>query len=496
MKYSKTVSKKLDDNLTTVRLLFHADVNKDIAIRKFQSMVGKNYFLVFIDGMADGKMINDFIIRPFMLCENKKANAFDIIQTSTFNMTCRMDDVVTAVLSGDTAIFVDGDDCCYTCETKGFEHRSVSTPKMENTIKGAQEAFSESVRTNTTLVHRILKSRQLVTEMIPVGNINQSICAIMYLDDIVNKKILAEVKKRLSGIKGDLIMGSGMVEQMIEDVSFSLFPSLLSTERPDRTAHYLASGRVAILVDGTPYAIIAPVTFALLLDAPEGMTQRWQNGTFSRIIRLVALFCTTMLSGTYLALILFHREMIPTPLLNAIMDARENIPFPSVFEVLIMELFFELVRESSLRVPQTLGNAIGIVGALILGQAAVDASLVSPATLIVVALSGIGNVVLPDYDLAFGLRTIKLFIIIMGATAGFLGIAIALVLIFTVLSNQNSFSVPMLSMQSLKWSAGTPLPFQLPLWKQEKRPQETQPQKIVQEPKISRPWTLEQGEDK
>ena len=277
---------------------------------------------------------------------------------------------------------------------------------------------------------------------------------------------------------------------MIEDSSFSLFPSLLSTERPDRAAYYLAAGHIIIIADGTPFAIIAPVTLPLLLDSPEGSTQRWQNGTFQRLLRLLALLCTTMLSGTYLALILFHREMIPTPLLGAVMDARENIPFPSVFEVLIMELFFELVRESSLRVPHMLGNAIGIVGALILGQSAVEANLVSPVTLIVVALSGLGNAALPDYDLAFGIRTLKLFVIIMGASFGFLGLAVAVIVTLALLANQKSFGVPMLSMGGALSSAGLPLVYQKPLWKQERRPAELRTQKKRQEPPISRLWRI------
>lgn len=495
MLYSKVVSAKYDENLQTMRYLFHADKNKDTVFREFTTRDGTRCFIVFIDGMADTTNVNDFIIRPLMIRDRDQRGPRDVIQTNSLTATTKIDDAVGAVLSGDTAVFLDGDTQCYTCETKGFEHRGVSTPSTENTIKGSQEAFAESVRTNTTLLHRILKTRQLVTEFIPVGDVNQGLCAVMYLDDIVNKKTVAEVKKRLSSIKADFILGSGMVEQLIEDSPLSLFPSLLSTERPERAANYLASGRVAILVDGSPFVIIAPVTLALLLDSPEGNSQRWQNGTFSRLLRVFALFCTTMLSGTYLALILFHREMIPTPLLGAIMDARANIPFPSVFEVLVMELFFELVRESGLRIPNMLGSTIGIVGALIMGQAAVEANLVSPVTLIVVALSGIGNAALPDYDLAFGIRVIKLLMIIMGASFGFLGLAVAIAIVFTILANQNSFGVPMLSMQSLRWSAGTPLPYQLPLWKQEKRPGELATQKPRQEPKISRPWVYTQDDE-
>ena len=495
MLYGKEISAKYEENLKTMQYRFHAEKNKDIVFREFTTGTGKRCFLVFIDGMVNGETINDFIIRPFMVWDKAETGPENIIQTNTFEALTRIDDAVSAVLSGNTAVFLEGDTTCYDCETKGFERRSISTPSSENTIKGSQEAFGESLRTCTTQLHRILKTPQLCTEFIPVGNINQDLCAIMYLDDIVNKKMLEEVRKRLAGIKADYIMGSGMVEQLIEDSPLSLFPSMLSTERPDRAAYYITSGRVAIIVDGSPFVIIAPVTVSLLLDSPEANSQRWQNGTFSRIIRLFALFCTTGLSGTYLALILYHREMIPTELLGAIIDARASIPFPSVFEVLVMELFFELVREASLRIPHMLGSAIGIVGALILGQAAVEANLVSPVTLIVVALSGLGNAALPDYDLAFGIRTMKLFIIVLGASYGFLGLAVALAIILTVLANQKSFGVSMLSMQSLRWSSGTPVPFQLPLWRQESRPRDLKTQKPRQAPPVSRSWKHEQDEE-
>ena len=492
MLYSKIVSGKYEENLQTMQYLFYADKNKDIVFREFAAGDGTRCFIVFIDGMADSANVNDFIIRPLMIWDKKQRSPGDVLQTNTLQPSTQMDDAVAAVLAGDTAVFIDGDSQCYICETKGFDKRSVTTPTIENTVKGSQEAFTEAIRTNTTLLHRILRTRHLVTEFIKVGEVTHDTCAVMYLDNIVNKKILAEVKRRLSSIQADNIMGSGMVEQLIEDSPNSLFPTLLSTERPERAAHYLTSGRVAVVVDGSPFVIIVPVTFALLLDSPEGNSQRWQNGTFSRLLRLFALFCTTMLSGGYLALILYHREIIPTPLLGAIMDARQNIPFPSVFEVLVMELFFELVRESVLRIPSMLGSTIGIVGALIMGQAAVEANLVSPITLIVVALSGIGNVALPDYDLAFGIRVIKLLVILMSASFGLLGLSVAVMIVFSVLANQNSFGVPMLSIQSLSWKTGAPLCYQIPLWKQERRPSELKTQRPRQEPPISRPWVYHQ----
>ncbi len=488
MNYSKVVSKKLDENLATMNYLFHTDKNKDFILREFTSKNGQKYFLACLDGMINNQLVGELIIRPLMLNTEQNLSVFDTVQTNSTKVSTLIEDATSAILAGDTAVFADGEASCVICETKGFDRRGVSTPVTEVVVKGSQESFTESIRTNITLIRKIIRSNHLCTEFISVGSINKNLTGLIYLDDIVNKKTLAQVRDRLNEIQGDFIMGSGMVEQLIEDRPFSLFPSILSTERPDRVSNYLASGRIGIVVDGSPFVIIVPVTLSTLLDSPEGNTQRWVSGTFSRLVRMFAFFCSTMLSGMYLAIIMFSREEIPTQLLNAIVSARTDIPFPSVIEVILMEIFFELVREGGLRTPNALGGAIGIVGALILGQSAVEANLVSPVTLIIVALSGLGNTALPDYDLAFGLRVIKILFILMGAAMGFVGIAIAFVLVLINLANQKSFGVPMLSMQALKWSNGSPVVWQFPLWKQKSRPRELFPQKQNQYPPKARKW--------
>lgn len=493
MQYGNTVVPKLDDNMVTLKYRFHAPTNKDIVFRSFQTKSGLKCFCAFIDGMVNGEVINEFIIRPLIMYDKDEIDPANIIQIHTIDDSDKINESINGILAGDTAVFFDGMEKAFICETKGFQTRSISTPVTENTIKGSQEAFTEAIRSSTSQIRRIIKSSNLITEFITIGSINNNSCAIMYLEDIVNKKLVDEVKKRLTSIKGDFIMGSGMVEQLIEDSPLSIFPSLMSTERPDRAAHYISSGRVAILVDGVPFVLIAPVTISLLLDSPEGSSQRWINGTFERLIRIFALFCATMISGVYLALILFHRDMLPTTLLGAIMKASTNVPFPIIVEIILMELFFDLVREAGLRIPHMLGNTLSIVGALILGQSAVEANLVSPVSLIIVALSGVGGAALPDFDLSSSLRVVKLIVIIMGSVLGFLGIAVALAVFITVLSNQNSFGVPMLSMQGIRWGASTPLFIQLPLWKQERRAEELGTKKPISAPKISRSWTQEEG---
>lgn len=488
------ISTNLDENIEYIKKKFHAGTNTDIIMREFRSGGGVRCFVASIDGMASSVNINDFIIRPLMQNSDKSFNKMDVIQFDKCVIKHTLEDAVTAILQGDTPVFIDGDDTISVCETKGFDRRSVSTPMTEAVVTGSQEAFNESVRTNITLIRRALKSPELCTEFMTVGSVSGEKCAVLYLADITNKKLVDEVKRRLCNIEADYISGSGMVAQLIGDSPWSIFPTILSTERPERAAHYLSSGRIVVVCDNSPFVLVLPVTLPLLLDSPEGNQQRWQNGTYSRLIRMAAFFCATLLSGIYIALVCYHHELIPTGLLSLITQSRVNLPFSSVAELIVMEILFELVREAGLRVPGALGGAIGTVGGLILGSAAIDAGIVSPVTLIIVAISGIGNAALPDYELAFGMRFIKLYTIIAGAVFGLFGVALAVVTVLSMLSHDYSLDERLLSIQAVKWSAATNLFWQRPVYKQELRPKALGAQRQRQQPDLSRRWEEDKNE--
>ncbi len=484
-------STNIEENLNYIKEKFCYGKNKDIIIREFSSPSGHKCFLAYIDGMADTSGINDFILRAIMTKAYPKTK-YDIIEVIEYNnveVQTDIDKASSSILQGDTLVYANGDTRCAIVETKHFDKRSVDSPDTESVVKGSHEGFTESVRTSITLVRRIIKSPKLCTEFVSVGGINGCKCAVMYLDDVTSDKLVDEVKFRLNNIKGDFISGAGMVEQLIEDSTWSLFPSILSTERPDRTAEYLISGRVAVICDNTPFALIMPISLSVLLDSPEGNQQRWQNGTFSRIIRTFSFILSTMLSGIYISLVCFHRELIPSELLTIIAQTRTQIPFSSLAEIIVMEIFFELVREAGLRVPNAVGSAIGVVGGLILGQAAVDAGIVSPVTLIIVAISGIANGVIPDYDLSSGIRVLKFGFIILGGTLGFLGIGAGLILVVTMLAKQSSFGESMLT-SSMGAKTGGNMVYQRPIWKQELRSKLLSPKSIRQQPNISRQWSV------
>lgn len=449
------VSEKLEINLKKIQEEFVTHKNSDLIIRQF--MIDKKHkaFIVFIDGMVDRDTINNYILRQLMmpnLFENTNT-VKDLIEYIEENVLAVHDTkkeksfkmIIRQILNGLTVLFVEGSDKALIFETRGYEKRSVEKPVTENVIRGSQEGFNENLRTNITLIRRIVKNNRLVTEIVPVGKENNSHCAILYIEGITNPKVVNEVKRRIASIDVDFVSGEGMLEQLIEDRPFMIFPQVLRTERPDRAASFLMNGKVIIVADGTPFIIAVPISFYHLIQSSEDANMKWQFATVLRNIRAIGLLLSIVLPGIYIALTLYHQEMIPTDLLIAIAQSRENVPFPVLIETVLMELSFELIREAGVRVPGIIGTTLGIIGALILGQAAVAAGIVSPILIIVVAVTGLGNFTSPDFALGFSIRILRFALIVLGGLAGFYGISLGIFIIIGSLCNIKSFGVPLLS---------------------------------------------------
>jgi len=496
------VKADVNSNLQALKQAFHVPENKDLIIREFNLSNKKRGFLAFLDGMANKAIINEFILRP--LFEHDTTSQYtgtagivleDIILTNDMKALKSMAKVITEILKGNTAVYVDGLDYILICETIGFEKRGVEAPKTEIVVKGPQEAFSENLRTNITLLRRIIRNRDLVTEFFELGEKSNTTCAVVYLQGLANPLVVREVKRRLSNIKIDFVVSSGMLEELIEDNPYSLFPTILSTERPDRTAANILEGRVAIILDGTPIVMIVPVTLNALMHSSEDASLKWHNTTALRMVRFFAFAIAILLPGFYLALTTFHHEMIPTELLIAIAKAKENVPFPTIIEVLLMELGFELIREAGIRIPGIVGNTLGIIGALILGDAAVTANIVSPVLIIIVALTGLSNFALPNYTLAFGVRILRFGFIFAGAVLGFFGLALAAVLLTLMLVNLKSFGIPFMSIIAPRTKRGKDIVIRWPLWLQENRPDYLSPRDRQRQPEIARQWTQQDPEN-
>ena len=450
-------------------------INSDIIFRNFiLNARGKQYnaLLIFIDGMIDTEIMNKFILEPLMM--RNKNNLFDNSQNRVIseavanNITVRkvkkfnlpnyissclvpqnaikqvstFEEIISGINDGNCALFVDTLDVAFDIEVKGFKQRGIEKPSNEIVIKGPHESFVENIRTNTSLIRRFVNNENLVIENLNIGNITKTKCGVCYISGLANEDLIAEVKFRMNNLDVDSLLSAGQLEQLISDSSSLNTPQLISTERPDKTASYLLDGRVTILVNGSPYAIIAPGILSDFLSSPDDKNQKTLFSNFTKFIRLIAAFITLLLPGLYIAMTSFHQEILPTELLFSILASRANVPFPIIFELLVLELSFELIREAGLRVPSPIGPTIGIVGALVMGQAAVSAGIVSPILIIVVAITGTASFAIPDYSFGFHLRVYRFLFIFLGYLCGFLGIALGLFVYMVSISDSKSFGVP------------------------------------------------------
>ena len=490
---------ELNKNLEFIQSKYNTLINSDIVIREFETLAQNQLyksFIIYVDGLVDSTSINDFVLEPLMFPKrvqnpnpNNLLNYIDnrLLPQNSVNKIEDFEAVCSGINMGNCLLFIDTLNIAFDIDVKKYNSRGVDKPENEVIIKGPQESFIENIRTNTSLLRKIVNNENLVIENIPVGNISKTKCGVCYMKNIANSDLVGEVKFRLSNLSIDSLLSTGQLEQLLEEEETYGVPQLISTERPDKCCKYLFQGRVIILVNGNPYALIAPATIEDFLFSPEDTNLKPMFANFLRAIRLIAGIITLLLPGLYIAVTSFHQEILPTELLFSILSARENVPFPMIFELLLMEFSFELIREAGLRVPSPIGSTIGIVGALILGDAAVNAGIVSPILIIVVAITGISSFAIPDFSFGFHLRVFRFIFIALGFTAGFLGIGIGLFIYLTLLCSLKSFGGPYTSpiTPSSSDNNGYFIP---PVWKQEFRDSFLSPKRKKSQAKISMKW--------
>ena len=493
-----SVSSDIEENESYIRWRFSIPLNNDFVLRKLRMKGNRQAFVVFIDGMVNTAHVNDSIIETLQklpYIENFTSYEFEeeiiqcFISHSQASATTDMDTVAEEVNFGSAAVFVDGFNKAFILDVRSWGTRSIGKPETEQSIYGPQEAFAEMLRNNTALVRKIIKTEKLIAEGVKLGSVSKTRGVLLYINDIANEKLVNEVRNRINGISTDYIIAIEEVEMLIEDKTFMTTGQLLETERPDRVARALTQGRVALLLNGSPKALVFPTSLFELSHSVSDQYLRLPYANMTRIMHIIAAFISLLLPGLYIATTLFHQELIPTYLLYSISAARENVPFPSVLELILMDVSFELVREAGIRMPSPIGSTLGIVGGLILGQAAVSAKIVSPLMIIIIALTGIGSFAISDYSLAWGYRILRLLFIALGALLGFYGIAAGLVLYALFLATQTSFGVPFLSPMPKRGSNSTETAFfENPIWKREEKPSFLKTKKRKSEPKISRKW--------
>lgn len=355
-------------------------INSDIILKEFEINIKNKTFkacLLFIDGMVNSESINSSVLEPLLLknsikltppkenSENKKlqnARKFNlkefllnhILQENSINIEKTFEDAFNKINSGFTALFVETLDIAICIEAKKIEGRAIMAPQAESIVRGSNESYIENIRTNTSLIRKIINNENLIIENTSIGEITKTQVAICYMKNITNDDLVAEVKFRLNNLKIDTLLSSGQLENLIKDNINNLFPEIIATERPDRTCNYILNGRIALIVNGSPFALIVPAIMIDFFSSSEDMNLNYIFSNFLKIIRIFALFIATFLPGFYVAITMFHQEFIPDELLYAMVSARENIPFSIIFEIVLMEIAFELIREAGIRVPSPL----------------------------------------------------------------------------------------------------------------------------------------------
>lgn len=457
-KESVNISKKLGCNIDRIKEKFK-DSN-DVVFREFKvgGPDGVKMFLCYIDGMADKTLLDAFLLTPVMVSVREVKPEFSEIgkglydavknsamSISDFKEAEKLEEVLLAIMSGEAAVFIDGYDKSIILAVRFWPARSPSEPTSETIIRGPRDGFVETIRFNTALVRRRIRDTNLKVKQIQIGRRSKTDIALMYIEGIVDNGLLIEVENRLKKIDVDGIIDSGYIEQFIQDKQFSLFPQVQATERPDVVAAGIYEGKVAILVDNSPFALIAPATLDSFLQSAEDYYTRPAISTFLRNIRVISALLSVVAPSLYIALISFNPSIIPTKLLTSIAASREGVPFPAFIEAFIMELTFEVLREAGVRLPRAIGSTIGIVGGLVIGQAAVAAGIVSPIMVIVVAVTAIASFAIPNYELAAGFRIVRFLLMMLASIYGLYGVLLGLIATLIHLVNLKSFGIPYLA---------------------------------------------------
>lgn len=437
----------LNENINIIKNIFINDttiVYRELSIGK---PVSTKCMLIYIDGMANSQIINENIIKPILLSDISYVNnskIMDILMEKVLltgdNKKCSsIDDIIDDIIYGKTMLFIDGFTEVICISTIGWETRSISEPQSETLVRGPREGFTESMSLNISLIRRRLINPNLKFKFMKIGNQTKTLICVCYIEGIAKEPILEELMKRLNNIDIDSILDSGYIEEMIKDAPYSPFRTIINTERPDVVAGKLLEGRFAVICDGSPIVLTLPSIFLEVFQSNEDYYDNFLYSSFVRSLRWLCFFLGTSVPAIYVALVTFHQEVIPTPLLLSIYSARKGVPFPSFVEAMGMMIVFEILKEAGLRMPKYIGQAISIVGALVLGDAAVNARLVSAPIIIITALTGISSIMLPQ---VLGIVEIRIIFLILSSFLGLYGYIFGVMGLVLHMMSIRSFGIP------------------------------------------------------
>ncbi len=442
----KKISSKIDEN----NKLFK-EILKYNQLTRYRDIVLKNTektrcSLVFLDGMVNSSTINESVIKPLLQYnlyeENEITEKYiteNVLYACEIVSTDNIGQILNSITYGDTVLFIDGSNNCLIIDTKGWDTRGVTEPQDEKVLQGPREGFCESVIQNLSLLNRKFPSPDFCAEMITVGKKTATKIFVCYIDSVVNKKTVDTIKNRISEIDIDGILDSNYINELINKHRFSLFKTVGSTERPDIVAAKLLEGRVAILVDGTPVVLTAPYLFVENLQSDDDYYQNYLVGSFGRVLRFICFYIAIFLPALFIALTVFNPQLLPLSFFSSVAVSRGGIPFSTFSESLALILIFEILKETGVRMHESVGHALSIVGGLVIGQAAVEAKIISAPILIITALSGIASLMIPR--LKGAVIYFKLLLLVLSSLLGLLGFFAGFVLMHIHIYSLDSFGV-------------------------------------------------------
>lgn len=477
--YSINISKDINESITRIKNDFG---NTNDLIINFFTNDNKEliYANLYIRDLVDKRTINDLSLQLARLMdgnEDEKNNLdfnalmeyFSGLRNS--NEGLDYETLYNNLLMGNTIFLINGLNKFFIVTTNNDEGRAIQEPTSQSIIRGPKDGFTEKINCNVLLIRKRINNKTLRVESLTIGSITKTRVDLMYITNIAKPEIVQEIKNRLNKIKIDGILDSGYIEELIKDDRYSIFPTILNSEKPDAVSGALLEGKVAILVDGTPYVLTAPAVIFDFLQASEDYYHNYVVASITRIFRIIAFFLTLLVPATYIAITTFHQEMVPTTLLISIAAQREGVAFPTLVEALIMEVTFEILREAGIRMPRAIGPAISIVGALVIGQAAVEAGIISAVMVIVVSITAISSFAIPNYELANAVRTLRFVLMLMAGVLGLYGVFMSLIVILLHLCKIKSINIPYLTpiAPKVKGSLQDTI-FRFPLWSIKYRP--------------------------
>lgn len=465
----KPLGGSLDETMALVSMAYE---NTDhFTTRSVRCHDGRRAVLAFLSGTVDEKLLDRSVVQPLRTGGGAQALLTRLHRATPVETVGTVGDVVERIAAGVAVVLVEGEPRALAVSAANFSKRAVNRAVNERVIRGPKEGFTEDLITNVSLVRRRIRSPHLKFVALKLGEYSRTEVRVAYIEGVARESLVEEVLRRIRRIRIDGVLETSFIEEIIHDDPSSIFPQTVWTERPDSVAGGLLEGRVAILVDNTPIVLVVPCTFWQIIQSPEDYYDGWIAATALRYLRFLFLAAALLLPSVYVAVTTFHQSMLPPPLLLTLANARERVPFPAVIEALIIELSFEILREAAIRVPQYLTQAVSIVGALVIGSAAIQASIASAPMVIVVAMTGIANFALPHFNQALAVRLLRFPLVVLAGILGFYGVILGMLFILVHAASLRSFGTPFLQPAApLRWRGLGDFMVRLPWFAQRYRP--------------------------